>query len=122
IGAAPEFTRENINVAVQYADWLTSGEVSSTDEIQPETGAVVRRGLKKIAVYRDASGGLHSLSAVCAHLGCIVRWNSAEGTWDCPCHGSRFDHYGRVVNGPAINDLALEDDVSAEPQPVAVDN
>ena len=120
--AAAEFTRENINVALQYTDWLTGGEVSSTDDIQPGTGAVVRRGLKKVAVYRDVRGNLHGRSAVCTHLGCVVAWNSAEGTWDCPCHGSRFDHDGRVINGPAISDLAVEDEISPEPRPLVIEN
>ena len=55
---------------------------------------------------RDSSGELHQLSAVCPHLGCIVHWNTAEKTWDCPCHGSRFDPRGRVVSGPANSPLA----------------
>jgi Rieske Fe-S protein len=58
-----------------------------------------------IAAYRDSKGGLHEMSAVCNHLGCIVHWNAAETTWDCPCHGSRFDRFGKVINGPANRDL-----------------
>jgi glycine/D-amino acid oxidase-like deaminating enzyme/nitrite reductase/ring-hydroxylating ferredoxin subunit len=103
--SAAEFVKENVNVAAQYADWVTPGEVSSPDAVKPGTGAVMRDGAKKFAVYRDDSGALHIRSAVCTHLYCIVDWNSVEKTWDCPCHGSRFDAYGRVVNGPAINDL-----------------
>ncbi|MEO7041785.1 MAG: Rieske 2Fe-2S domain-containing protein, partial [Gemmatimonadaceae bacterium] len=59
----------------------------------------------KIAAYRDTDGKITECSAVCTHLYCIVDWNDTEKTWDCPCHGSRFDAYGRVVNGPAIADL-----------------
>ena len=104
-GAAGEFIKENLNVAAQYAAYLTPGEVSSVDEIAPNTGAVIREGVRKIAVFRDEAGELHKLSAVCTHLGCIVGWNKAASTWDCPCHGSRFDAYGRVINGPASRDL-----------------
>jgi glycine/D-amino acid oxidase-like deaminating enzyme/nitrite reductase/ring-hydroxylating ferredoxin subunit len=104
--AAAEWARENSNVALQYADWLTGGDVGSVDEVRPDSGAVVRRGLEKIAVYRDAAGRLHERSAACTHLGCIVHWNRAEKTWDCPCHGSRYDKTGRVINGPANKDLA----------------
>ena len=104
--AAGEFARENLNVAGQYADWLTGGEVGSPEEIRPGKGAVVRRGLTKVAVYRDEQGVLHECSAVCPHLGCIVHWNDAEKTWDCPCHGSRFDRFGTVINGPANTDLS----------------
>ena len=104
--SAPEFVKENVNVAAQYRDWVTPGEVSSPDDVKPGTGAIMRDGAKKFAVYRDEEGALHVRSAVCPHLYCIVDWNSVEKTWDCPCHGSRFDAYGRVVNGPAIGDLA----------------
>ena len=103
---APEFVKENVNVAAQYVDWVTPGEVSSPDEIAPGTGAVMRDGTKKFAVYRDDDGTVHIRSATCTHLFCIVDWNSLEKTWDCPCHGSRFDRFGKVINGPAISDLA----------------
>jgi glycine/D-amino acid oxidase-like deaminating enzyme/nitrite reductase/ring-hydroxylating ferredoxin subunit len=104
--SAGAFVKENVNVAAQYADWVTPGEVSSPVDVAPGTGAVMRQGTKKFAVYRDNEGALHIRSAVCTHLYCIVDWNSVEKTWDCPCHGSRFDPYGRVLNGPAIADLA----------------
>ena len=103
--AAGEFLRENLNVAAQYSDWAKPGEVGSYDEIEPGSGAVVRRGATKIAVFKDEHGAIHERSAVCTHLYCIVNWNSAEHTWDCPCHGSRFDAFGNVVNGPAITPL-----------------
>jgi Rieske Fe-S protein len=103
--AANEFARETANMVSQYADWLTPGDFSSLEEIAPGSGAVLRRGLKKVAVYRDEHAGFHAYSAVCTHLGCIVAWNSSEHTWDCPCHGSRFDKDGRVLNGPAIRAL-----------------
>jgi glycine/D-amino acid oxidase-like deaminating enzyme/nitrite reductase/ring-hydroxylating ferredoxin subunit len=104
-GAAVDFLKENLNVAAQYASWVTPGEVKSADEIAPNTGAVIREGARKVAVFRDEAGELHKRSAVCTHLGCIVAWNPAASTWDCPCHGSRFDAYGRLVNGPAATDL-----------------
>ncbi|MDQ3082501.1 MAG: FAD-dependent oxidoreductase, partial [Gemmatimonadota bacterium] len=103
--ATGEFLKENLNVAGQYKNWVTGGDVDSYDDIAPGTGAVVKRGRKKIAVYRDDKGDVHERSAVCTHLYCIVDWNTAERTWDCPCHGSRFDPYGQVVNGPAITPL-----------------
>jgi glycine/D-amino acid oxidase-like deaminating enzyme/nitrite reductase/ring-hydroxylating ferredoxin subunit len=103
--AAVTFAEENLNVAAQYASWVTPGEVNTPDEIKPGTGAVLRRGLSKFAVYRDDSGKLHERSAVCPHLGCIVSWNSTERSWDCPCHGSRFAPTGKVLNGPAIGPL-----------------
>lgn len=100
-----DFIRENANVLPHYADWVTPGQVRSEADIPPGTGAVLRRGLAKHAVYRDEAGALHETSAVCPHLGCIVRWNGGEKTWDCPCHGSRFDAEGAVIHGPANRGL-----------------
>lgn len=105
LAAARVFAEENFNTAVMYTEWLTGGDVRSASEIPPGSGAVERRGLKKIAIYRDELGALHECSAFCTHLGGVVAWNSAERSWDCPCHGSRFDPFGRVINGPAISDL-----------------
>jgi Rieske Fe-S protein len=107
--AAREFMRENLNVVAQYKDWITGGEVESVDDIEPGTGAIMRSGLSKMAVYRDATGAVQMFSAECPHLGCVVEWNMTERSWDCPCHGSRFDRCGKVVNGPANTDLAPTD-------------
>ena len=96
-----EFAKENLNVMAQYADYGTGGDIDHVREIAPGAGALIRHGLKKVAIYRDNHGTLHKCSAVCPHLGCIVDWNDTENTWDCPCHGSRFDAYGKVLNGPA---------------------
>ena len=103
--AAPTFASENLNVAAQYGDLVTGGDVDDVDQIKRGSGAVIRRGLTKVAVYRDVHGKLVERSAICTHLGCVVQWNSGEKTWDCPCHGSRFDPEGKVLNGPAIRDL-----------------
>lgn len=100
-----KFVKENINVAEQYGDIVTRGEVDTTDEIVPGNGAIIHPGLKKNAAYKDGAGNVHELSAVCRPLGCIVDWNSLEKTWDCPCHGSRYDPLGRVIMGLANSDL-----------------
>ena len=102
--------KEAVSSAKPYGDWLAEGDVADTFEIPAGEGAVVRDGLRKIAAFKDEHGRLHSCSAVCPHLGGIVRWNGAEKTWDCPCHGSRFDRYGQVINGPAVSALASIDD------------
>jgi glycine/D-amino acid oxidase-like deaminating enzyme/nitrite reductase/ring-hydroxylating ferredoxin subunit len=103
--AAGEFLRENLNAAATLRDYVTPGESGSIEEIRAGCGAVVREGLKKLAVYRDPDGTVHKRSAVCPHLKCIVRWNGVESSWDCPCHGSRFDAHGRLIIGPAVDDL-----------------
>jgi glycine/D-amino acid oxidase-like deaminating enzyme/nitrite reductase/ring-hydroxylating ferredoxin subunit len=97
------FVRENVNAAARYGDWLNGGEAE--DQIPRGCGAVVSRGLHKLAVYRDDHGVVTRCSATCPHLGGVVRWNPVERTWDCPVHGSRFDATGHVINGPANTDL-----------------
>jgi Rieske Fe-S protein len=113
--AAGALAKENLNAVSKYADYVTGGDVASADEIPPGEGAILRRGLTKVAAYRDPAGVLHEMSAVCTHLGCVVRWNSAEKSWDCPCHGSRFDRHGRVVSGPATRDLSEKETVGPAP-------
>jgi glycine/D-amino acid oxidase-like deaminating enzyme/nitrite reductase/ring-hydroxylating ferredoxin subunit len=81
----------------------------SRDGILPGEGRVVGSGLGQRAVYRAEDGQLHELSARCTHLGCIVGWNAAESTWDCPCHGSRFGPLGEVTEGPAVSPLRPQD-------------
>ncbi len=103
--ASGTYIRQAANMAAQYADWVTNGDVSSVNAVAPGSGAVLRYGLKKVAVYRDFDGTLHECSAVCPHLGGVVRWNSAELTWDCPCHGSRFDKFGVVIHSPSNQNL-----------------
>jgi glycine/D-amino acid oxidase-like deaminating enzyme/nitrite reductase/ring-hydroxylating ferredoxin subunit len=105
LGGAKEFLSENLNVARQYANYLAGSEVQSADEVPAGEGAVMRRGVSRIAIYKEPSGNVVERSAVCPHLGCIVQWNRTEKTWDCPCHGSRFSSHGRVINGPANRDL-----------------
>ena len=100
------YVKENINTLIQYEDWLTPGDKIKMDEMALESGMILRKGLKKLAIYKDQSGKIHINSAVCPHLGACVRWNAAEKSWDCPCHGSRFDGCGKVITGPANNDLS----------------
>ena len=100
------FLSENANVAKEMVqDWISGGDQPDPDHLPEDCGTVVREGMAKYTLYRDAEGVLHKCSAVCPHLGCIVHWNRLEKTWDCPCHGSRFDAYGHVMQGPAISDL-----------------
>ena len=109
--AAKKFAKENLNVAAQYVDWVTPGEATEVEDMPLDSGIVLRDGLKKIAVYRDTRGTVHQMSATCPHLGCIVQWNPADKTWDCPCHGSRFNKTGGVINGPAnVNLRKVESD------------
>lgn len=117
--ALGHYLRENANVAAQYAEWITPQMFESVEHLQVNEGIVINHGMKKIAVYRTASGELEAYSAACTHLGGVVHWNSVEKSWDCPCHGSRYDCHGKVIEGPAIDDLkAVEDNLEPEAEPI----
>lgn len=104
--AAGVMLKDIAKAAAQYKDYVTPGEVSEESEIASGRGAVLRKGLSKIAVYRDESGAFHRCSAVCTHAGGIVHWNAMEKSWDCPVHGSRFDpRDGRCITSPANSGL-----------------
>jgi len=107
--ALPAFAKENFNVAAQYLKWVAPADVADERDIPRGEGAVVRKGLRRIAVYRDEHGACQRVSAACPHLGAVVAWNAAEKTWDCPAHGSRFGTDGQVVTGPSSRGLAPED-------------
>ncbi|QLG28260.1 FAD-dependent oxidoreductase [Halorarum halophilum] len=107
--------RENLNVGRQYVeDWarkpFSSPGNQTLRNLSPGEGTVVRRGTDLIGVSRGEDGDLQAVSAVCPHMGCVVSWNDGEGTWDCPCHGSRFEADGHVIDGPAVDDLPTKDD------------
>lgn len=103
--ALRDFLKENVNVALHYGDWLRP-QTPSDEAVAPGTGAVIRRGVRPVAVFVDEQGVRHECSAICPHLGAIVAWNRAERSWDCPCHGSRFSPHGEVLTGPATRALA----------------
>lgn len=107
--AVGTYTSEAMNSVLQYVDWFTGGDADSMEAISPGSGATIREGLTKVAVYRDVDGAYHAVSAVCPHLGGIVNWNDSEKTWDCPCHGSRFTRHGEAINGPANRPLAAHE-------------
>ena len=97
---------ENLDVAKRFVgDRLSSLRPPPADSLAPgEAGLRVIDG-HKAAAYRDDTCEVHAVSARCTHLGCLVAWNTAEQSWDCPCHGSRFDIDGRVIQGPAVQPL-----------------
>ncbi|WP_219416646.1 FAD-dependent oxidoreductase [Pseudonocardia nigra] len=102
----PQFARMNTKVAVDLiGDRLVPGQIASAAQIPPGQAGVVRSGADRTGVYRDDDGELHAVSMRCTHLGCLVRFNAAETSWDCPCHGSRFDVDGNVLEGPAVDPL-----------------
>jgi glycine/D-amino acid oxidase-like deaminating enzyme/nitrite reductase/ring-hydroxylating ferredoxin subunit len=102
--SVPELAQLNAKTGMHFfGDRLAPARASS--DVAPGEARVVRSGLGKTGVYRDEEGELHAVSLRCTHLGCLLRFNAAERSWDCPCHGSRFDVDGAVLEGPAVERL-----------------
>jgi glycine/D-amino acid oxidase-like deaminating enzyme/nitrite reductase/ring-hydroxylating ferredoxin subunit len=102
---AGSLVRENVNVARQLGGGKLRARPESVDDVPPGSGAVVTVDGQRAAVFRAEDGAMHAVSSSCTHMGCVVEWNAAERTWDCPCHGSRFATDGSVLDGPATTPL-----------------
>ncbi len=110
VSSAGTYLEENIDFPMHLvSDRLHPAEAKRPGEIKPGEGKTIRLKGERLAVYRDPQGALHAVSSVCTHLGCLVKFNNAEKTWDCPCHGSRFGVDGAVLDGPATRPLAKKD-------------
>jgi Rieske Fe-S protein len=107
LSAIATFVSENVDYPYHYiADRLRNRDRGGAESVAPGEGKVLMIGGQRVACHRTNDGALIKVSAVCTHMGCLVRWNGAESTWDCPCHGSRFTPDGLVLGGPA--ETALE--------------
>ncbi|HEX6168732.1 MAG TPA: Rieske 2Fe-2S domain-containing protein, partial [Chitinophagaceae bacterium] len=101
------FVSHNADVVKQFASkWFSHDELHELGELAGGEGRIVNYKDEKIAIYKDESGGIHAILPICTHVGCEVKWNNAELSWDCPCHGARYSYDGRVLNGPATKNLA----------------
>lgn len=100
-----EFIRTNTNAMAQYSHWFLAKPKPPLSQIPKDTGVVYREGFKMIAAYKNAADQISYMSAICPHLGGIVQWNSVEKSWDCPCHGSRFNCHGETLEGPSTDGL-----------------
>jgi glycine/D-amino acid oxidase-like deaminating enzyme/nitrite reductase/ring-hydroxylating ferredoxin subunit len=110
LAAAVDLAKENANVGFHFfADRIVRRSSDSAGDLGPGEGKVASRDGRQVAISRDEDGVLHAVSARCTHLGCIVAWNDAERSWDCPCHASRFAPDGSVLQGPAVNPLEGRD-------------
>jgi glycine/D-amino acid oxidase-like deaminating enzyme/nitrite reductase/ring-hydroxylating ferredoxin subunit len=106
VAQGPKLIKENVNVAKEIlSGYLSSMKKEVLSSVKKGKARVITIDKEKVAVYRDEKNSIHAVSAVCTHMGCIVNWNNAEKSWDCPCHGSRFSYKGKVVQGPAVKDL-----------------
>lgn len=106
VAEAGRFLTENAKVGMRFVlDPVLVPGVRDIADLRHGEGAIVSHDGRKVAGYRDDYGQLHAVATRCTHLGCQVAWNAAERSWDCPCHGSRFDPDGRILNGPATEPL-----------------
>lgn len=97
-----DYLKENVDYPYYVIrDRFAGPEARSLRAVKRGQGKLIERDGAKVAAYRDRSGAVTLRSAICTHMGCLVRWNTAEQTWDCPCHGSRFKPTGEVISGPA---------------------
>ncbi|HLS53190.1 MAG TPA: (2Fe-2S)-binding protein, partial [Tissierellaceae bacterium] len=109
--SAKDFVVENINVAGQLIDGKLS-KLPDQIKIKPGEGQTFKYKGERIGAFRDDRGKLHFVDTTCTHLGCELNWNSAERSWDCPCHGSRFTYEGKIIQGPAVKDLSFDKDTN----------
>jgi Rieske Fe-S protein len=106
LASATDFIKENANVGKHYVvDHAKRLRARNLDDLAAGEGAVVDADGEKVAAYRHPDGRVQAVSSLCTHLGCVVAFNDAELSWDCPCHGSRFGLDGRVLQGPAVSGL-----------------
>ena len=105
IAGGAKFVQENLGVAKDLVGGYLASKAKSFDELQPGEGAILQINGENVAGFKDEQGMVHAVSAVCSHMGCLVGWNETDRTWDCPCHGSRFELDGEVIHGPATKPL-----------------
>jgi Rieske Fe-S protein len=111
LASAGEFIHENVNVGFHMvADRIATADVESLMDVPAGEGRIVQLEGEKVAAYRSPEGEIYLFSPECRHMGCLVQWNNAENTWDCPCHGGRYSATGEVVEGPPMANL--------EPKPI----
>jgi glycine/D-amino acid oxidase-like deaminating enzyme/nitrite reductase/ring-hydroxylating ferredoxin subunit len=105
----PKSIKNNVEVGVHWLGDRIKESIhhDSVENIKRGEAKLITAEREKVAAFRDEEGMVHAVSAVCTHLGCLVNWNNAEKSWDCPCHGARFDYLGKVLHGPATQDLEV---------------
>ena len=106
LASAKELAVHNLDVGLRFVgDRLLTLRPAPARDLAPGEAGLRELDGEKVAAYRDQDGRLHAVSGRCTHLGCLVAWNAAERTWDCPCHGSRYSYDGQVIQGPAVKNL-----------------
>jgi glycine/D-amino acid oxidase-like deaminating enzyme/nitrite reductase/ring-hydroxylating ferredoxin subunit len=121
VAGGAEFMKGNAGVAGELVGGYFSSKPSSFEALAPGQADVLKVDGKNVAAYRDGEGRLHAVSAVCTHMGCLVGWNETDRSWDCPCHGSRFEYSGEIIHGPAVKPLAPFTGRNGSGEPVGVE-
>ena len=114
IAGGAEFVKNNVEVASDLVGGYLASKPDAFDALKRGEAAILKIDGDHVAAYRDPSGEVHAVSAVCTHMGCLVGWNETDRSWDCPCHGSRFDCGGDVIHGPAVEPLRRHDEKVSE--------
>ena len=108
IAGFTKFAKENLDVAKELIEKvIPAAKLNGLADLANGEGRVIKYEGELMALYKDDNGNLHAVNPVCTHMKCNVAWNMSEKTWDCPCHGSRFDWKGKVLTGPADRDLQV---------------
>ncbi|MBK8906753.1 MAG: FAD-dependent oxidoreductase [Rhodospirillales bacterium] len=105
VAGGAQFVKANLDVAAHLVSGYLSRKPKSFDELAPGDAAIMKINGENVAAFKDEQGRIHAVSSVCSHMGCVVGWNETDRTWDCPCHGSRFELGGEVIHGPATRPL-----------------
>ena len=108
LAGATECAKENLSVAGHLAGGYLARKLKGYDELERGHAAIMKIDGENVAAFKDEEGKVHAVSAVCTHMGCLVGWNATDRTWDCPCHGSRFELSGEVIHGPATKPLGCK--------------
>jgi Rieske Fe-S protein len=109
--SAKHFIVENLNVAKELIEGKIQ-PIPDNIEIEPGEAKVIKENGQRTGAYKDKKGTLHLVNTTCTHMGCELNWNSAEKSWDCPCHGSRFTYEGEIIEGPAVKQLTCDNNVN----------
>jgi Rieske Fe-S protein len=103
--AVAKLIKDNLKVGKEFVGGRLDQPIGPAEELPAGSGGIAELDGSRVGAYRDASGQLHAVKLTCTHLGCPLHWNAAETSWDCNCHGSRFDVDGAILNGPAVTPL-----------------
>lgn len=108
LAGGSKLLKESTEVASHLVSGYLARKLTSYAQLDRGQAAIMKIDGKNMAAFKDENGVVHAVSAACSHMGCIVGWNETDRTWDCPCHGSRFELNGEVLHGPAVNPLKAE--------------